>query len=59
MQSTFMKEALYQLKMELENTGYYSSSNTRETLLQREKAYLADEKGNLELMIEKEEGIHD
>lgn len=58
-QSTFMKEALYQLKMELQNTGYYSSSNTRETLLQREKAYLADEKGNLELMIEKEEGIHD
>lgn len=54
-----MKEALYQLKMELQNTGYYSSSNTRETLLQREKAYLADEKGNLELMIEKEEGIHD
>jgi hypothetical protein len=58
-QATFMKEALYELKMELENTGYYSSANTRETLLQREKAYLADEKRNLELMIEKEEGINE
>ena len=58
-QATFMREALYELKLELENTGYYSSSNTHETLLQREKAYLADEKHNLELMIEKEEGIHD
>ena len=42
-----------------ENTGYYSSANTRETLLQREKDYLADEKRNLELMIEKEEGINE
>ncbi|GAB2022626.1 hypothetical protein RyT2_17000 [Pseudolactococcus yaeyamensis] len=54
-QASFMKEALYELKLELENTGYYASPKTHQTLLQREKTYLADEKYNLKIMVEKEE----
>lgn len=58
-QATFMKEALYSLKLELQNTGYYSSSSLHQTLLSKEKDYLADESKNLEMMIEKEGLAHD
>lgn len=51
-QASFMKEAVYFLKLELQNTGHYTNMIPKETLLQKEKNYLADRETNLEKKIE-------
>lgn len=53
-QASFMKEAVYHLTLELENTGYYASPSSHQTLLQKEKEYLSDEAKNLNSLLEKE-----
>lgn len=54
-QAVTMREALYSLKLEFQNTDYYANRLLNETLLQKEKAYLSDEKRNLEKKIEEAE----
>jgi hypothetical protein len=51
-QATFMKEAVYSLKLDLQNTGYYENVVPKETLLQKERLYLADELNQLEKQVE-------
>jgi hypothetical protein len=51
-QATFMKEAVFSLNLELQNTGHYTNMISNETLLQREKAYLSDKENNLKKKIE-------
>lgn len=53
-QATFMKEAVYNLNLELKNTGYYASPTTHQTLIQKERDYLADEAKNLDILLERE-----
>lgn len=52
-QATFMKEAVYNLNLELKNTGYYTNPLSHQTLLQKERDYLADEAKNLDSLLEK------
>lgn len=47
-----MKEAIYSLELDLQNTGYYQNIIPNHTLLQREKDYLSDRINKLEEMIE-------
>ncbi|SJZ90312.1 hypothetical protein SAMN02745116_01793 [Pilibacter termitis] len=56
-QVTIMKEAIYSLKLELQNTGYYTNLMPSETLLQKEREYLSDERSNLEKKIEEGEKL--
>ncbi|EME8099623.1 hypothetical protein [Enterococcus faecium] len=51
-QASFIKEAIYFLKLEIQNTGYYANTAQKETLLEKEKNYLSDRKSNLEKKIE-------
>jgi hypothetical protein len=51
-QAIFIKEAVYALKLELENTGYYSNNTRQQNLLQKEKEYLANETQNLAMLVE-------
>lgn len=51
-QASFMKEAVYSLNLELQNTGHYTNMTPKETLLQREKVYLSDRENNLNKKIE-------
>ncbi|GAB2026568.1 hypothetical protein [Lactovum odontotermitis] len=53
-QADTMKEAVYFLNQDLQNTGNYSNLLPKETLLQKEKEYLSDEAGNLERKIRAE-----
>jgi hypothetical protein len=55
-QASFMKEAVYALKLELENTGHYANLLPNKTLLQKEKDYLADSMSNLEEKVKVEGG---
>jgi uncharacterized membrane protein (DUF485 family) len=54
-QATTMKEAVYSLELDLKNTGYYGNLLSNDNLLQREKEYLSDEKGNLDKIIKEAE----
>ncbi len=51
-------EAVDYLKSELEHRIYFSSSESHQTLLQKEKDYLTDEKQNLVKRIKKEEEVY-
>ena len=53
-----VSEAVDYLKSELEHRFYFSSLESHQTLLQKEKDYLTDEKVNLVKRIEKEEEIY-
>jgi hypothetical protein len=55
-QATFLKEAVYNLKLELESTGYYPNLKAGNTLLAKEESYLEDPEYNHECQV-KEEGM--
>lgn len=51
-QASFIKEAVYALQLDLNNTGYYANILPKETLLQLEKKYLLNRNDNLAQKIE-------
>lgn len=51
-QASFIKEAVYALRLDLKNTGYYANIFPKETLLQLEKKYLLNRNDNLAQKIE-------
>ena len=53
-----LAEALDYLKKELKSTIYFSNPETHQTLLQREKEYLTNQKNNLISRIKKEEEVY-
>jgi hypothetical protein len=53
-----LAEALDYLKKELKSKIYFSNPETHQTLLQREKEYLTNQKNNLISRIKKEEEVY-
>jgi hypothetical protein len=50
-QASTMKEAVYSLKLDFQNTSKHANLLMNESLLKKEKIYLSDEDGNLEKRI--------